>query len=380
MKSLLRSFVLSTVMFSFCFFTIAYSVYGQMAAEDLSLNSMLTVKVPNEPLNRKAAPKKLLKYCSYESQNTPDYVKVARFQVVPGQKYTLYDCHPAPSDNTKIWTYLAGDTPLTNYTTSYGPSEGFTRMFITRAQQPWPIKSGEQASCDLVRYNIVIAPQSEHNNLYVTFVSNKPGASTKIMLKYPADSDDVVKKSSNRSWGDVKKAPFLLTNIPGEASSAVKPPPVPVQTPDSSSKTITPPQPSDTTSTPSKQQIQPIPQSMIVNEAPATSANATVLPYKCKVQAYIDRGDYDTFRFDFPGGRMRIASESNLDLVADLWDAKGNRIARDGEDARKDFIIEKDLPAGTYYIQIRVMYHAGEGPYNLILGDGSGPLLREANH
>jgi len=117
---------------------------------------------------------------------------------------------------------------------------------------------------------------------------------------------------------------------------------------------------------------------MIVNEAPATSANATVLPYNCKVQAYIDRGDYDTFRFDFPGGKMRITSDSGLDLVADLWDAKGNRLARDGEDAKKDFLIEKDLPPGTYYIQIRFMYHAGEGPYNLILGNGTGPLFREA--
>jgi hypothetical protein len=378
MKSLVRSLVLSALMFSFCFFAAVYPVYGQMAAEDLPLNSMLTIRAPNEPLNRKAAPKKLLKYCSYESQNTPDYVKVAKFQVVPGQKYTLYDCHPAPSDNTKIWTYLTGDTPLTKHTFSYGPSEGFTRTFVTRAQQPWPIKGGEQASCDLVRYNITIAPQSEHNNLYVTFVFNKPSAFTKIMLKYPADSDDVVKKSSNRSWGDVKKAPFLLTNIPGEALSAAKPPVVPLQPSDSSSTTVTTPQTSNTVSTPSKQQVPSIPQSMIVNEAPATSANATVLPYKCKVQAYIDRGDYDTFRFDFPGGKMRIASESNLDLVADLWDSKGNRIARDGEDAKKDFIIEKDLPAGTYYIQIRVMFHAGEGPYNLILGDGSGPLLREA--
>lgn len=118
---------------------------------------------------------------------------------------------------------------------------------------------------------------------------------------------------------------------------------------------------------------------MVIKEAPATSGNATVIPYQCKVQAYINRGDYDTFRFDFPGGKVRIASQGNLDLVADLWDSKGNRIARDGQDTKKDFIIEKDLPPGTYYVQIRVMYHAGEGPYTLILGDGSGPVFREAN-
>ena len=37
------------------------------------------------------------------------------------------------------------------------------------------------------------------------------------------------------------------------------------------------------------------------------------------------------------------------------------------------------LPAGAYYIQIRYMYHGGEGPYTLILGNGSGPVLTEAN-
>ena len=68
---------------------------------------------------------------------------------------------------------------------------------------------------------------------------------------------------------------------------------------------------------------------------------------------------------------MRISSRGGLDIVADLWDSRGNMVARDGQDAKKDFAIEKDLPAGVYYIQIRYMYHAGEGPYTLILGDGS---------
>jgi hypothetical protein len=76
---------------------------------------------------------------------------------------------------------------------------------------------------------------------------------------------------------------------------------------------------------------------------------------------------------------MRIASQSGLDIVADLWDTKGARLARDGQDARKDFLIEADLPAGTYYIQIRYMYHAGEGPYTLILGNGASAVLKEAD-
>lgn len=369
MKSRVRAFFLSVIMAPLCLWAVTCPAQGQMRAEVLPINETVTVNAPNEPLNRTTAPKRLLQHCSYESQKVSDYVKVARFTVAPGQKYTLYDCHPALADGTKIWVYLDGDTPLTNYTGSYGPSSGFTRTFVTRGQQPWPITKNEQATCALVRYNLTIAPQSEHNNLYVTFVFNKPGASTKIMLKHPADSDEVVKKSATRSWGDVKKAPFLLTNIPGETTSTVKPPVTSDQ----------PTGPDATPSKPSKPDTTAKPQAMVVKEAPATSANATVLPYNCKVQAYINRGDYDTFRFDFPGGKMRIASEGNLDIVADLWDAKGNMIARDGQDAKRDFLIEKELPMGTYYIQIRFMYHAGEGPYNLILGDGSGPLYREAN-
>ncbi len=357
MKKVMRSIVLPTIIVSFCLLAAIYSAHGQMVAEELPVGTMVTVKAPDEPVNRKTVPKKILRYCSYESQKAPDYVKVARFPVVPGQKYTFYDCHPAPSDRPNILIHLSGDTPLSNYTYAYGPSKGFTRSFISRAQQPWPIRRGEGASCDLIRHNITIAPQSEHNNLYVILNFSKPGLSTKIMLKHPADSDDIVTKSADRSHGTVWRAPFLLTNIPGEAASAVKPP-----------------------VTPSKQQPPVTSQPLVIGEAPTgTSAGAPLLPYNCKVQAYINRGDYDTFRFDFPGGKVRIASEGGLDLVADLWDAKGNRLARDGQDAKKDFLIEKDLPPGTYYIQVRFMYHAGEGPYTLILGNGRGPLYKEAN-
>lgn len=379
MKALMRSFLILAVV-TIVWTLAADPVRGQITAEVLPLNTLVTVRVPDLPLDRKTAPKKLLARCSYESQKVPDYVKVARFMVVPGQKYTLYDCHPAPADGTRISVYLDGDTPLTSYTASYGRSEGFTRSFVTRFQQPWPIVRGEQASCDLVRYNITIAPQSEHNNLYVTFVSNKPGASTRIMLKTPADSDDNVKKSAKRSWGDVKSAPFLLTNIPGESPVTVKPPVTPPG-PAGGQVSGIPPVPGNVTQPPVVPPLPPQPNTPpgIVAEAPATSAGATVIPYNSTVRAYINRSDYDTFRFDFTGGRMRIASRGGLDIVADLWDAKGNRLARDGQDARKDFVIEANLPAGTYYIQIRYMYHGGEGPYTLILGSGSGPVLTEAN-
>ncbi|MBP7528990.1 MAG: hypothetical protein KA801_13760 [Syntrophorhabdaceae bacterium] len=375
MNRIVRSLWLSVVIIlGLC--TTAYFARGQTIAENLPLNTMLTIKAPEQPIDRKTVPKKILRYCSYENQKVPDYVRVFRFQVTPGQKYTFYDCHPAPSDRTQILIYLSGDTPLTNDTHSYGPSTGFTRGFVSRAQQPWPIRQGEQASCDLVRHNITIAPQSQHNALYVVLNFRKPNVSTKIMLKNPADGDDVVVKSTDRSRGTVWKAPFLLTSIPGEAASAVKPPVTPVQP---SGAATTAGQTPGPTSVPSQPPVGGSPQSLIIKEAPTTSGNAAVIPYNCRVQAYINRGDYDTFRFDFPGGKLRVASQGNLDIVADLRDAGGNTIARDGQDARKDFLIEKDLPPGAYYIHIRFMYHAGEGPYTLILGNGSGPVFKEAN-
>ncbi|HOW55183.1 MAG TPA: hypothetical protein PLR60_11080 [Syntrophorhabdaceae bacterium] len=381
MKKMIPFLMTLVIMASMVFTTTApRQAFGQMTAEVLPLNTMVTIQAPNEPVNRKTVPKKILRYCSFESQKVPDYLRVVKFQVAPGQKYTFYDCYPAPSEATKVWIYLSGDTPLTNHTFSYGRSEGFTRVFVTRGQQPWPMKKNEQAACDLVRHNITIAPQSEHGDLFVVINFNKPGASTKIMLKQPADSDDAVVKSTDRSRGSVWKAPFLLTNIPGEAASSVKPPvATPVKPTVATPLATTPPQqgaaPAQTT--PKKPQIPTTPQPLVVKEAPATSSGAAVVPYNCKVQAYINRGDYDTFRFDFPGGKMRVASQGDLDIVADLWDEKGNRLARDGQDAKKDFVIEKELPPGVYYIQIRYMYHSGEGPYTLILGDGSGSVYRE---
>ena len=129
MKNIIRlSIALLTLSLGLAF-VLPCHVRGQMTAEVLPLNTMLTVRAPDVPLDRKAAPKKLLSRLSYESQKMPDYVKAARFIVVPGQKYTLYDCHPALSDGTKLWVYLDGDTPLTNYTASYGRSEGIYPYF-----------------------------------------------------------------------------------------------------------------------------------------------------------------------------------------------------------------------------------------------------------
>jgi hypothetical protein len=78
------------------------------------------------------------------------------------------------------------------------------------------------------------------------------------------------------------------------------------------------------------------------------------------------------YKFYFPGGILNDHSKGNLDLVADLLNSKEERVARDitsGEG--NNFKITGNYPAGLYYIQIRVMHHGGEGPYELCLGNGN---------
>ena len=79
------------------------------------------------------------------------------------------------------------------------------------------------------------------------------------------------------------------------------------------------------------------------------------------------------YKFFFPGGNLKAYSKGNLDLVADLFNAKQEQIARDrSSGSGNNFMFQGQYPAGLYYIQIRVMYHGGQGPYELILGNGQG--------
>jgi len=57
--------------------------------------------------------------------------------------------------------------------------------------------------------------------------------------------------------------------------------------------------------------------------------------------------------------------------VADLFDGSQKKLARDrNSGGGNNFAFRGSLNAGYYYIQIRVMYHGGKGPYELILGNG----------
>lgn len=115
----------------------------------------------------------------------------------------------------------------------------------------------------------------------------------------------------------------------------------------------------------------------VVPEVGQSYAQALVVGYPATIQANMSQGDYDTFLFDFAGGHFQAHSRSSLDLVADLLDAQGKMITR----ARANngtFTFSQDLPSGRYGIIIRVMYHAGAGDYELVLGSGAGPRYRES--
>lgn len=93
--------------------------------------------------------------------------------------------------------------------------------------------------------------------------------------------------------------------------------------------------------------------------------------YNSVVEAKMTSKDYDTFRFNFPGGKFVCYSLSKLDLVADILDQEGKSIARSNDhENTKNFRFERNLKPGIYYVQIRVMRHAGAGPYYLVLGNG----------
>ncbi len=128
---------------------------------------------------------------------------------------------------------------------------------------------------------------------------------------------------------------------------------------------------------PSHQPSSPGQSTQVVPEIGQSYAQALLVGYPATIQATMSQGDYDTFLFDFAGGLFQAHSRSSLDLVADLLDAEGKMIAR----ARADngtFTFSQNLPSGRYGIIIRVMYHAGAGDYELMLGSGVGPSYRES--
>ncbi len=90
----------------------------------------------------------------------------------------------------------------------------------------------------------------------------------------------------------------------------------------------------------------------------------------------MSQNDYDTYLFDFPGGAFHAQSQSKLDLVADLLDGEGKKLAQ-ARATNGSLQFNQNLPKGRYGIIVRVMNHAGTGPYSLLIGLGPGPIYRE---
>jgi hypothetical protein len=86
--------------------------------------------------------------------------------------------------------------------------------------------------------------------------------------------------------------------------------------------------------------------------------------------------DYGNFVFFHLGGPFRAFSMGGLNLVADLLDGRGERVARSGVDTPQSDIAGT-YPAGRHYLQVRVMHHAGAGPYMIQLGPESGCRLTD---
>jgi hypothetical protein len=103
-------------------------------------------------------------------------------------------------------------------------------------------------------------------------------------------------------------------------------------------------------------------------------AQALQILYPSVLAAQMGDKDSDTVLFDFPGGPFQARTASRLDLVADLLDGKGQMIART-RGANLQF--NQELPRGRYGILLKVTNHAGTGPYELILGNGTGPRFEE---
>lgn len=208
---------------------LAWSPLAQAALPDtpLPLDREMLLPAPAVPPEPSTAPKRLRE--RYLSQAEP-YVTVAHFTVQPGKTYTLYAYHPA--DGVRRNLYLSGDTPLTDYTASYGRTSGVLRSFVVWNQQP-SIEKG--CAYQVSRENITIAPDSEHTSLFVIATYARPAPPLKVLLRSTADPDNDVRTSTvnpvcparkGSTWGRVWSNPMLLTRVPGSAPMPSPPAPV----------------------------------------------------------------------------------------------------------------------------------------------------------
>ncbi|MDU8926934.1 hypothetical protein RXV86_06020 [Alisedimentitalea sp. MJ-SS2] len=105
-----------------------------------------------------------------------------------------------------------------------------------------------------------------------------------------------------------------------------------------------------------------------IADAGGQNMSAAFVPYNCEIKAQMAQSDYDFYAFDFPGGTLHAASREGLNLVADLIRASdGAVLMRNGVDTGP-FRISAELAPGRCILAVRVMHHAGSGPYAVTLG------------
>lgn len=190
-------------------------------AVDIPNNQQVAVQTSANRVDQASTPKKL--WSRWVRGNGPDvYVGIYRFTVAAGQKYTLYG-HFRPDGIYRNF-YVVGENPLTDVDYSYGKSSGYTTNFVALNQQPW------KETCQTVtrRYNLTIAPDSEHNHLYLVVMSKTPSEHLQVALRSPADTDDDVARNTSdpacaarkgSTWGTLWPQPFLLKLDPSETNA-----------------------------------------------------------------------------------------------------------------------------------------------------------------
>ena len=100
-------------------------------------------------------------------------------------------------------------------------------------------------------------------------------------------------------------------------------------------------------------------------------ASATPVELPSETAGEIDPGDdEDWFRFEVAAsGEVIAETTGGLDTVGALYDADGNELAANDDSGTTNFLIERTLDAGTYYVRV-TSYGSGTGGYVLHLRSG----------
>jgi hypothetical protein len=99
-----------------------------------------------------------------------------------------------------------------------------------------------------------------------------------------------------------------------------------------------------------------------------TATNPSVLAVGASLQGSIeDLGDVDCFAITLPtSGRLTIGSTGALDTYGELRDSKGASITINDNSKDRNFLITRDLNAGTYYIFVSNSGNKATGAYGII--------------